>query len=58
MTLRSLKDSPDSGYRRPGRISPKIAPEAHFRAYHWSLGLGITISASNTVNVVSPILIR
>jgi hypothetical protein len=27
-------------------------------AGRWSLGLGITISASDTVNVVSPILIR
>jgi hypothetical protein len=27
-------------------------------AGRWSLGLGITISASETVNVVSPILIR
>jgi hypothetical protein len=27
-------------------------------AGRWSLGLGITITASDTVNVVSPILIR
>ena len=54
----------DSGIA-PVTINAEQVGNDHWRvrmsapvAGRWSLGLGITISASDTVNVVSPILIR